>query len=240
MAVALVSSALLCAPVAALAWRIDGGAWPYLAASAALELAYFSLLAAAYRRAELSLVYPVARGLAPVVVLACAVVFTGAATSGAQAAGVALVGVGVLLVRGLRGGDRAGLAFGIAIACCIGAYTVVDKEGVEHAAPLAYLEVVTATMGVAYAVVLGAVRGPAALRAEVSVRAVVAGIASFAAYGMVLAALQLAPAASVAAVRETSVLIATALAAVVLRERVTRARLAGAAFVVAGVALLTL
>jgi uncharacterized membrane protein len=69
---------------------------------------------------------------------------------------------------------------------------------------------------------------------------VTAGISTFVAYAFVLAALELAPAASVAAVRETSVVIATALAAVVLRERVGPARLAGAVLVVVGVALLAL
>ena len=68
----------------------------------------------------------------------------------------------------------------------------------------------------------------------------VAGLATFAAYGLVLAALQLASAASVAAVRETSVLVAAALAAVVLKERVTRWRFLGAALVAGGVALLSL
>jgi drug/metabolite transporter (DMT)-like permease len=239
-AVALASSALVCAPVAALSWRVDAAAWPYIGGSAALELAYFALLGAAYRRAELSVVYPLARGLAPVVVLGGAVVVTGAQTTRTQVAGVALVALGVLLVRGLRGGDARGAALGLAIACCIGAYTIVDKHGVQHASPLAYLELITASIGVSYAAALAAVRGPAALRAELRPRALIAGVASFAAYGMVLAALRLAPAASVAAVRETSVLIATALAAVVLREHVTRARLAGAALVVAGITLLTL
>jgi drug/metabolite transporter (DMT)-like permease len=239
-AVALGSAAIICAPVAIATWRVDAEAWPYIGATAALELAYFALLGAAYGRAELSVVYPLARGLAPVVVLVGAVVVTGAATSASQIAGVVLVGLGVLLVRGLRGGDRTGVLFGVTIACCIGAYTVVDKHGVEHASPLAYLEVVTIAMAVPYVAALGAVRGPAAIRAELRVRAVAAGVVSFAAYGMVLSALRLAPAAPVAAVRETSVLIATVLAALVLHERVTRGRLVGAALVVAGIALLTL
>jgi drug/metabolite transporter (DMT)-like permease len=239
-AVALGSAAVICTPVGIATWRVDAEAWPYIGASAALELAYFGLLGAAYRRAELSVVYPLARGLAPVVVLVIAVVVTGAATSASQIAGVALVGLGVVLVRGLRGGDRAGVLFGLTIACCIGAYTVVDKHGVEHASPLAYLALITVGMAVVYVATFAAVRGPAVLRAELNVSAVAAGVASFAAYGMVLAALRLAPAATVAAVRETSVLIATALAALVLREHVTRARFAGAALVVAGIALLTL
>ena len=80
--------------------------------------------------------------------------------------------------------------------------------------------------------------GTVALRAELNRSSVVAGIATFTAYALVLAALERASAASVAAVRETSVLIAAMLAAVVLDEPVTRWRLAGAALVAAGVALL--
>ena len=76
------------------------------------------------------------------------------------------------------------------------------------------------------------------LRAEVGVNTVLAALASFAAYALVLVALRLAPAASVAAVRESSVVIAVALAALVLREPVTRPRILGAVAVVAGVVLL--
>jgi drug/metabolite transporter (DMT)-like permease len=237
-AVALPVSALAAAPFAVVWWDFEAAAWPYVAASSALELVYFALLAAAYRRAELSVVYPLARGLAPVLVLVGAVVLTGAGTSPAQVLGVMLVACGVLLVRGLGHGRGAG--FGLAIACCIAAYTVVDKHGVEHASPLAYLELVTIFMGFAYAAAIATVRGPGVLREGLTVRSVIAGLAAFAAYALVLAALQLAPAASVAAVRETSVLIATALAAVLLRERVTRGRLAGATLVAGGIVLLTI
>jgi drug/metabolite transporter (DMT)-like permease len=237
-AVALPVSALVCAPLAVVYWHVETRAWPFVAASSVLELAYFTLLAAAYRRAELSVVYPLARGLAPVLVLIGVVAFTAASTSAHQALGVLLVAGGVFLVRGLRRGD--GVAWGLAIACCIAAYTLVDKHGVAHASPLPYLELITAFTGTAYLCGLLAVRGPAVVRAAVGWRSVVAGLATFAAYGLVLAALQLASAASVAAVRETSVLVAAALAAVVLKERVTRWRFAGAALVAGGVALLSL
>ena len=237
-AVALPVSAVICAPLAVIWWELDAAALPFVAASSALELAYFALLAASYSRAELSVVYPLARGLAPVLVLLGAVTLTGAATSAAQVLGVVLVAVGVVLVRGLRRGQ--GVGFGVAIACCIAAYTVVDKHGLEHASPLAYLELITLFSGLSYAAGFVAIRGPAPLRAAAGVRSIFAGLAAFAAYGLVLAALQLASAASVAAVRETSVVVATGLAALVLREQVTRWRVAGAALVAAGVALLAL
>jgi drug/metabolite transporter (DMT)-like permease len=85
-----------------------------------------------------------------------------------------------------------------------------------------------------------AIKGVEPVRAEVTFPALLAAAASFGAYGLALAALQLASAASVAAVRETSIVIAVALAAPVLREQVGARRLAGAAVVVAGVALLSL
>jgi uncharacterized membrane protein len=79
-----------------------------------------------------------------------------------------------------------------------------------------------------------------ALRAEVGVRTAAAGTLTFAAYALALLALREAPAPAVAAVRETSILFAVALGAVVLRERVTAARAVGAAVIVAGVAFVAL
>jgi drug/metabolite transporter (DMT)-like permease len=237
-AVALPVSALVVAPIAVFWWDFHASAWPFVAASSALELAYFVLLAAAYRRAELSVVYPLARGLAPVLVLAGAVAFTAASTSARQVVGVLLVAAGILFVRGVRRGR--GAVFGLAIACIVASYTVVDKHGVDHASPLAYLELVTTFMGIAYLGGFVAMRGAGPLRTAFGWRAVVAGLASFAAYGLVLGALQLASAAPVAAVRETGVLFATALAAIVLKEKVTLWRFAGAALVVGGTALLSL
>ena len=63
------------APVAAARWRVEAGAWKYIAGSAAFELAYVILLATAYERARLSVFYPIARGLAPVLVLVVAARF---------------------------------------------------------------------------------------------------------------------------------------------------------------------
>jgi drug/metabolite transporter (DMT)-like permease len=238
--VALLVGALAGAPVAAVAWHVERAAWPYVGAAIVLELTYFALLAKAYTSRELSVVYPLARGLAPVFVLVGTVAFTAASTSAAQAAGVCVVAAGILLVRGVGSARAEGVAFGVAIAVCIASYTVVDKHGVAHASPVAYNELVTLPLALGYAGWFAATRGTASMRRELSPRIVVAGVATFAAYALVLYALRIAPAAPVAAVRETSVLIATALAALFLRERVTPLRFAGAGLVVGGIALLTL
>ena len=236
-AVALGLSVVLFAPVAAVTWDVEAAAVPWIAASAALELLYFVLLTAAYRRSDLSLVYPVSRRVAPVLVLVGATA-TGAALGAWGALGVLLVGLGVVLVRGARRPvDTPGLLLALAIAATIAGYTLVDKEGIEHASPIAYLELVL--LPVALAAVgwhrVASRRG--ALRAEAGPATVAAAVCSFGAYALVLAALSLAPAAAVAAVRETSILFAMVLAAVVLRERVGALRAAGAVLTVVGVAL---
>jgi drug/metabolite transporter (DMT)-like permease len=240
-AVALVVALVVNAPVAAFAWRMEAAAWPYLLASALLHLVYVALLAAGYRRAELSVVYPIARGAAPVLVLVVGVAALGASTSAGQAAGVSVVALGILLVGGFRGvSDRTGIAFGLAIAAVIAAYTLVDKNGIRYAAPLAYIQILMLLPGLGYAAALARLRGFGTLRAELTFASAAAGIASFASYALVLAALQRASAASVAAVRETSIVIAAGLAALVLGETGGVPRLAGAALVAVGVALVSL
>jgi drug/metabolite transporter (DMT)-like permease len=238
-ALVLVLSLAMYAPVAAVTWDVDASVWPYVVASAIFELAYIVLLAAAYRRTRLSVVYPVARGLAPVLVLLGALAFLAVTPSAGEAAGVLLVGGGILLVRGLREPDRRGLVFGAAIACCIASYTLVDSRGIDHADPFGYLELVMVVPSIAYFAGVVAAKGIAPVRRELGPATVIAAAATYGAYALVLFALRLAPAAPVAALRETSVVIAVLLAVPLLRERVGPGRIAGAALVAIGVALLS-
>ena len=238
---ALVAAVIVFAPVTAVVWRAEASVWPFIAVTSCLQLLYFVLLAAAYARAELSLVYPIARGSAPVLVLIVGVVVLGTGASAAQAAGVCLVGLGVILVRGLRGhADIVGTAFALGIASTIAAYTLVDKHGIQHAGPIPYLELGMTPAAVGYTAMVVARRGRSSIRSELRPAPIVAGITQFGAYVLVLAALARASAASVAAVRETSVVLTAVLAGAVLRERVGPGRLAGAALVAGGVALLSL
>ena len=240
-AVAMLTGAIAFAPAAILTWDVDGAAWPFILASAALELAYFALLATAYERADLTFVYPIARGAAPVIVLVVSVVALGAAVSGGEAVGVLAVTAGVLLVRGVgRGSATSGLALALGVAACIAGYTLVDDKGIEHAAALGYFEAVFAITAPIYAVAVLATRGSGALRAAATPRAAVAGLAMFGAYAIALAALEIAEAAPVAALRETSVVMATAAAALFAHQRVPASRVAGAVVVVGGIAAIAL
>ena len=232
--------ALLAIP-AVLIGDVSTSAIPFILASAALELAYFLLLARAYEAGQLSVVYPVARGVAPAFVLLVAVTAgLGEGVGVLGAVGVLCVVAGVLLVSGSlswithpSGGQgrtaSRDLGFGLAIAAAIAAYTLVDSEGVQRAAPVTYLALVLAPSAILYPAVVRT-------RPELGARSAFTAAATLGAYLLVLFALELAPAAPVAAVRESSVVIATLLAAVFLGEKVTPARMAGAVLVAAGVA----
>jgi drug/metabolite transporter (DMT)-like permease len=239
--VALLTGAVVFLPVGLLAGDVESGALPYVAASIVLELGYLACLATAYQRGPLSVVYPVARGTAPVLVLIGSALFLATTPTAAQVAGVLLVTGGVLLVRGRKAsGTTADLGLALLTAVFIAGYTVVDKRGLEHADPFAYLELVFLPTALIYVAAVTALRGPRVVRAEMRPRAALTGIGMLGSYALVLAALTKAPAPAVAAVRETSVVIAAGLAAVFLREPVGAGRAGGAALVAAGIAAIAL
>jgi drug/metabolite transporter (DMT)-like permease len=243
----LVFGVVLLAPAALLAGGVSAGAIPFIVASAALELAYFVLLARAYRDGELGVVYPVARGSAPVLVLGAAAIGLGKGVSVLAAVGVVLVAGGVLLLgltsvgpqrrhmRDTEGPHSRDLVLGLAIGVAIAGYTLVDSEGLDHADPLPYLFLIAAVCAVAYNGALIASGRARELKAEMNGRTLLTAAATFGAYAMVLAALELAPAAPVAAVRESSIVIVAVLAWLFLGEE---RRLTGAALVAAGVAVI--
>jgi drug/metabolite transporter (DMT)-like permease len=232
------------APVAALTWRVEADALPYIVASAALELGYFAFLAAAYRAADVGLVYPVARGSAPVLALLGAVVIIGRSTSAGQIAGVVAVTIGILLVCGVgiaeASSDRRGVLLALATAVFIAGYTLVDKEGLEHAGPIPYIELVLIGPALVYGAFVLRTRGGAAIRGEATPRLVLVALLLFGTYILVLLALREAPAASVSAVRETSVVIATVLAALAAHQPLRPTRVAGASLVALGIGLVAL
>jgi drug/metabolite transporter (DMT)-like permease len=147
----------------------------------------------------------------------------------------------VLLVRGVgRAGDRRALGLALAVGACIAGYTLVDDHGLEHAAALSYFEAVLVLTALLYVGALVARGGGPALRRAATPSAALTGVGMFGAYALALAALERAEAAPVAALRETSVVMAAVAAAVAGRGRLPAGRLAGAAAVVGGVAAIAL
>jgi drug/metabolite transporter (DMT)-like permease len=240
-AIALVSGVVAMAPfVLILGFDVDGQAAKFIAGSAVLELTYFTLLATAYASADLTAVYPVARGSAPVFALFVSVVFLAAPVSGLQAAGVLVVAAGVMAVRGLRRPAGPLLWLALAIGACIAGYTLNDDHGLHHASPVPYFFCVLTLTAAGFWAGMAARGNLPAIRAELGWRPVVAGVGMATAYLLTLAALERAEAAPVAALRETSVVMATVAAALWGREHVSGARLAGAVAVVAGAAAIAL
>jgi drug/metabolite transporter (DMT)-like permease len=240
-AVAVLTGVVAFSPLAAVTWRLDTGAFPYLAGSSALETLYLVLLATGYTAAAMSFVYPIARGSAPVLVLLISLAVLGTSISAPAAVGVIIVAVGIVLVRGVgqpaRGAD---LMLALSVGACIAGYTLVDKHGITHGNPISYLEVVFTLVAAAYVAGVWKLRGRAALLKAVDWRSLVAGVGFFGAYALTLAALRLASAASVAAVRESSIVMAAAFLAFTGREHVGAVRILGAVAVAGGVALISL
>jgi uncharacterized membrane protein len=236
-AATFVLSVAIAAPFAVVWWSAEPSVWPYALASTLLETVYVIALAYAYRTTDLSFVYPLTRGLAPVIVLGVAVAVLGHAVSAAEIGGVLLVAAGVVLVRGPEGrGDVRAVLVVLTIAATIAAYTLVDRAGIHHAGALTYFVLVLAGPCLVYPPIAGL----GAVRYELGLGSLVAAVANVGSFTLGLLALRHGPAAPVLAVRSTSIVIATALAGRVLAERVSRERLAGAVLVFAGVAMLAL
>jgi drug/metabolite transporter (DMT)-like permease len=230
-------SVALALPFALVFWSADPSVWPWALASTLLEVVYVVALALAYRGGEVSFVYPLTRGLAPVLALAFTVAWLGHAVSATEVAGVLLVAVGVVAVRGVSArGDTTALVLTATIAVTIAAYTLVDRVGIHRAGALTYFVLTLVGPCLVYPPLIGA----RAIRRELGWPVLVAGVTNLGSFLLGLLALRHGPAASVLAVRSASVVIATALAGRLLAERVSRVRLAGSVLVFCGIALLAL
>jgi len=217
--------------------------WPYLAASALIHVAYFSLVALAYRGAELSVAYPLMRGSAPVLSALGAALLLGETPTWGGWTGVLLIACGVIALTGdaWRAGTfrAAPVLFALSNAGVIVVYTLVDGHGVRlsgHAfSYTGWLFVLTALLFLA----LRAGRDASAVARQVLSgwrTGMLGGACTLASYGLALWAITRAPIALVAALRETSVIFGVVFAALWLKEPITRLRAVSIAMVCAGAA----
>jgi len=216
-------------------------AWPFILASATIHIAYYIALTGAYKHGDLGLTYPLMRGTAPLLVALSAATLLGETLSPLSWAGVLGVSCGVLalgLSRHALDSPRA-VGFALANAVVIACYTVIDALGARASGnALQYVVALFVLDGWPFGLLVflrkgGAVVWPYA-RARWPVAALAAG-ASLGSYGIALWAMTQAPVATVAALRETSVLFAALLGAWFLKERFNVQRVAGTAAIVAGV-----
>jgi drug/metabolite transporter (DMT)-like permease len=209
--------------------------WPLAVASGAAEATYFALLAAAYRRGELSFTYPVARGVAPFLITLGGAAVLGESLTAARIGGsLALgVGLGIIAQAGIAKGRGAALTFAALTGVTIAVYSVIDADAVRSANALGYLGLVTSVEAV---IMLGVVRLDWG-RLKASARAGAGiGVGSLVAYLLVLLAYQRAPASPVATLRELSILLGLLMA----RDRPGWRVWAGGALCVLGAALTVL
>src|ERR1700694_859652 len=216
--------------------------WPWLAGSAVVHILYFIFLAGAYRWGELSYTYPVMRGGGPLIVALFGALVLGEVLSLSQSLGVLMICTGIL---GFASGahDRRATFFAVANAVVIAAYTLIDGQGARASgAPVSYM----LWFFIANAIVITghglAERGreiPAYLRKHWW-RGALGGGCSLGAYGIALWAMTKAPIALVAVLRETSVLFAAAIGALLLKEKFTRRRLLATGAVMVGLVALRL
>lgn len=235
------AAALLSLPALALLPLPAPPSWPWLAASGAIHVVYFLLVAHAYRHAELSFAYPLMRGLAPAGTAVLAALLLAESPPAAGWLGVALVCGGVLLMAGdsWRSGGLHGraLLFPLATAATIVVYTVIDGQGARLAgnafAYNGWLFVLTA-LPLLLLFIARDGRATAAYLKRHWQRGLLGGFCTLASYGLALWAMTQAPIALVAALRETSVVFGTLIAAAWLHERVARLRWIAIGLVCAG------
>lgn len=237
-------------PVVAVVGLPAREAWPFLAASIVVHLGYYIALVGAYRHGDLGLTYPVMRGLAPLLVACTSAALIGevlpmAAWLGVLAISVGVIGVG--LSRSALGGHPGkALRYALANAAIIAMYTVIDGLGVRAAGhALSYVATLFLFEGLPYFLLVmwrrGAQRPEAWRYMGRRWKLALAGTAaSFGSYAIALWAMTQAPVATVAALRETSVLFAAALGTLWLKEGFGPLRAAGTLVVVAGVMALRL
>jgi drug/metabolite transporter (DMT)-like permease len=240
-----VSSTVVAAVALPLSGMPASAAIPYAGASAVLHLAYNFTLMQSYRLGEFGHSYPLARGVAPVLVAAGAWVFADEHLDAVQLVGVATVAAGLTAIV-FAGGrptreDLPATGAALITGAAIAGYSVVDGLGVRHAHdPFGYTAFLFLLQGPVMAIIAAIVRRHA--RASVTPRALAAGLTagalSLAAYGIVIWAQTQGPLALVSSLRETSVISAAIIATIVFHEPFGRRRLAPAVAVVAGVILI--
>lgn len=261
-AVGVAAASAVLVPIVVIGWltlgqpAVPAQAWALGITSGGVEVLYFAFLAAAFRRGDLSVVYPLARGSAPLLAIAIGVVILGERLAPGAWLGVGLLLAGLLLVqrpwRLLRSAtsanDRAAAGFALLTGATIAIYSGLDRVGVQQTPVWVYAGILWPTCAIGLAVLVLARRRVAGGRYAVTEApidrrtAVIGGFLTFSAYGLVLAALSRAPLAIVAPLRESAVVLTSLWGVFRLREATGRRevsiRIAGSVLVLAGAAVL--
>lgn len=214
--------------------------WPWLIASGVVHMFYQLFLAYAYEQGDLSRVYPISRGSAPLMVLIFSLFFLSDTITRSELFGVAVLGLGiVLMARGaLMSGENLRLIpFALGAAIATAAYTIIDGLGARiMGAPVAYVGWLLLMSGFFYVPAALVLKGRAVLRASRHdwTVGIAAAAASLVAYTIAVWAMTQAPIALVAALRETSILFAVLIGWIIFGERMNTGKAIAAALIVLG------
>jgi len=246
-------SALIYAPLAAaiIWWQKPVFGWIHFGlmfASAVLHTAYYMLLDRGYRSGDLSIVYPIARGSAPLITVLCAVLFLQEHPSAVAVAGALLIGGGAVALTGdprklRQSGNLHAVGFALLTGCMIASYTLVDKVAVWAYLIPPLVQDWATNLGRVFLMTPMALRqkdeiGPTWRRAKKEIVAV--AVLCPLSYILVLTAMVFTPVSYVAPAREISILVAALMGTHLLAEADGRRRLIAAGSMVAGIVCLTL
>lgn len=240
---------IIAVAVVAVAPLPASAAWPFVVASAIIHVVYFILVGRLYRNADLSVVYPLMRGLAPLIATGVAAAALGERPPPLALAGVFALVAGVVAMgaSGFAQGriDAATLRYALFNAAVIAIYSVIDGEGARLSGPamanaFGYNACADALTAALYVPLLVAWRGRATLAefAREPARAAAGGVAAFSGYALVVWAMTQADIGAVAALRECSVVFAAVIGVFVLGEPFRSARAGATVLILAGVAAL--
>jgi len=253
----LVAASILLAPVGiVLFWLHPFGhpGWIFVLATIALHMLYFVLLGRSYTFGDLSLVYPIARGIGPMLVPILAVVVLRESIAGMALIGIIAIVLGVytiswwghfgtLLSDPLEILKNSSTRYAVLTGITIASYAIIDKEGVSHVEPFLYMYFMTlgSALGLAPYILgrLGAAAAVQEWRANYT-SIVPAALLIFLAYGLVLTAFSLSRVSYVAPAREVGIVLGVLLGVILLKEPFGRGRLLGSSFIVAGLALIAI
>ncbi|KAA0970924.1 EamA family transporter [Aureimonas fodinaquatilis] len=219
--------------------------WPYVVSSAIIHTFYFLCLLNAYRAADFTQVYPIARGAAPVFTALASGALLGEVLSPLQATAVAIIACGVMsLVFAGRGGkslSASGLCWALATSAIIATYSLNDGAGARLAGNSFAFYGASATLNAILMAIYFALRQPAALRNCFTVgrrSLLIGGPVSFIAYALVTWAFAHAPIAMVSALREVSIVFAVLIGTFVLHEKMDWRRILSSFVTLTGVVLM--
>jgi drug/metabolite transporter (DMT)-like permease len=229
-------SALLVAPASFLV-PVPVNAWGWLAASWLVHLMYLFTLIKSFEQSDMTVAYPIARGIAPVLAATMAVAFFSEPITGYVALGIALIAIGVAFIGISHTLNKKALVWAMLTGSCVAGYTVIDAQGVR-AAPTAssYIVWTFIMLGGGIGTIFALWRGKSFLQSAATQwkPGLAAGALSIVSYGFALYALRLGATPRLAALRETSILFATVIAVIFLKERLTRSRMVGVAAIALG------